>query len=188
MIVMYDHEEIGSQSAQGAASLIFRDALSRITSAFHEGADAGGELFKVAIRKSFLISADVAHAIHPNYAAKHESKHSPILNSGTVIKTNDNQRYATDSVSGFFFRECARRAGERVQEFVVRNDCPCGTTIGPLVSTNTGIRCVDVGIPSLSMHSIRETVGSRDISNNIAIFESFFANYNEILASFKGFE
>ena len=189
VLVLYDHEEVGSQSAQGAASLLFRDCVARITGSFtpQGETDAGAELMKVALRKSFFVSADVAHAVHPNYACKHESKHGPLLGQGTVIKTNDNQRYATDAVSGYFFREAARRAGAPVQEFVVRNDCPCGTTIGPIIAANTGIRTVDVGMASLSMHSIRETLGVADLAYNIGTFAAFYAQYDDILAGFEGF-
>ena len=137
------------------------------------------------VRKSFLISADVAHAVHPNYAGKHEQKHQVKLGAGTVIKTNSNQRYATNSITGFFCREIARQAGEPVQEFVVRQDCPCGTTIGPIVAGATGVRTVDVGVPSLSMHSIRETMGVKDIANSINIFQSFFKNFRKIDAGMK---
>lgn len=82
--------------------------------------------------RSFIFSVDMAHAVHPNYASKHERQHSPAMNSGIVIKSNSNQRYTTNGVSGFFVRELARRAGVPVQEFMVRNDCPCGSTIGPM--------------------------------------------------------
>ncbi len=82
--------------------------------------------------RSFIFSVDMAHAVHPNYSSKHERMHSPRMNAGMVIKTNDNQRYTTNGVSGFFVRELARRANVPVQEFMVRNDCPCGSTIGPM--------------------------------------------------------
>lgn len=144
---------------------------------------ADEELYSMMARKSFLISADVAHAVHPNYASKHEEKHRVKLGGGTVIKTNSNQRYATNSITGFICREIARQAGEPVQEFVVRQDCPCGTTIGPIVAGKTGVRTVDVGVPSLSMHSIRETMGVKDIGNSVRIFETFFNNFRAIDSS-----
>lgn len=182
LVACFDHEEVGSGSAQGAASPVMMEAMERVTAALAD-ASAGSstsELTKVALRRSFLISADVAHAIHPNYSHKHECKHGPLLNAGTVIKTNDNQRYATNSVTGFFIRELARMADVAVQEFVVRNDCPCGTTIGPIISANTGLRTADVGVPSLSMHSIRETVGVEDITNSTQLFMSFFQNFRKL--------
>ena len=128
VIALFDHEEVGSQSAVGAGSPIMKEAVGRIASCFRQPAD--DEVYGTVVAKSFMFSADVAHAIHPNYAGKHESGHQPVLNKGTVIKTNSNQRYATNSISGFFCREIARKAGVGVQEFVVRQDCPCGTTIG----------------------------------------------------------
>lgn len=107
-----------------------RDAVVRITEAFG-GAD-GSELFKVALAKSLIFSVDMAHAVHPNYASKHDPNHAPKMNNGVVIKSNSNQRYATNGVTGFFVRELARLAGVPIQEFAVRNDCPCGSTIGPV--------------------------------------------------------
>lgn len=183
MIAMFDHEEVGSQSTQGACSPIFKDAIIRISDSFLEFANS--ENFRISLSKSLLLSADVAHAIHPNYASKHEQCHQPKLNGGTVLKVNDNQRYATDSVSGLFFRELARGVNQPVQEFVVRNDCPCGTTIGPIIAANTGIRTCDIGVPSLSMHSIRETIGVKDIANNYEILKGFFANYEALRTNFQ---
>jgi len=174
MLVCFDHEEVGSESAHGAGSPVVMDAIQRVTGCFSKGDE---ELYKVAIRKSFLFSADGAHAIHPNYAAKHEPKHSPLMNKGTVLKTNGNQRYATNAETGFYFRELARRAGVETQEFVVKNDCPCGSTIGPIISAKTGLRTVDLGIPQLSMHSIRETMGVADIRSNYLLFMSFYKNF-----------
>jgi len=177
MICCFDHEEVGSESACGAGSPVMQEAIERIGGCFSKG-DA--EMQKVSIRRSFLISADVAHAIHPNWAGKHDTGHTPLLNKGTVIKTNDNQRYATNSVTGFMLREIARQAGTAVQEFVVKNDCPCGTTIGPIISAKTGIRCVDVGVPSLSMHSIRETIGVADVTNSVDLFATFFKHFRSL--------
>ena len=103
---------------------------------------------------------------HPNYASKHEKNRQPQLNGGMVIKRNANQRYATNGVTGVVIREIARRASlSPVQEFIVRQDCGCGSTIGPLISTATGIRAIDMGCPQLSMHSIRETMGICDLKN-----------------------
>merc|ERR1712107_33 len=119
-------------------------------------------------------------AVHPNYAAKHESRHSPLLNKGTVLKTNGNQRYATNAETGFYFRELARRAGVETQEFVVKNDCPCGSTIGPIISSKVGIRTVDLGVPSLSMHSIRETMGVEDVTTNARLFTTFFREFGAL--------
>ena len=126
------------------------------------------------------MSADTAHAVHPNYAEKHQAAHAPKLNMGTVIKTNDNQRYATNGDSGFVVRELARRAGIGVQEFMVKNDCPCGSTIGPIISTRTGLRTVDLGVACWSMHSIRETIGVGDVENSYVLFHTFFSSFAEL--------
>jgi len=173
MLICFDHEEIGSESAQGAGSPVMSEALSRVLGCF----DTSDEMLRVTVRKSFLISADVAHAIHPNYPEKHEKNHQPVLNQGTVIKTNQNQRYATNAETGFIIRELARRAEVPIQEFVVRNDCPCGSTIGPIVSGKVGIRTVDLGLPSLSMHSIRETMGVQDVVSNTKLFSMFYKDF-----------
>lgn len=170
--VLFDHEEVGSDSASGAGSPIMRDAVIRISECFAASTDS--ELFKVGISKSLVLSADAAHGIHPNYASKHESKHQPKLGAGTVIKTNSNQRYATNAVTGFIVRELCRRNDIPVQEFVVRNDCPCGSTIGPIIATNTGMRTVDIGIPQLSMHSIRETCNTVDLYTNYQLMLAFY--------------
>jgi len=180
MVVCFDHEEVGSDSAQGAGSPIFKEAITRIVGCFSPVSSHDPEDMIVTLRKSFLISADVAHAIHPNYPDKHEKQHQPVLNKGTVIKSNENQRYATNLETGFILREIARRCGASVQEFVVRNDTPCGSTIGPIIASGVGIRTVDVGVPSLSMHSIRETMGCKDVEDNIRLFKGFFEKFTAI--------
>jgi aspartyl aminopeptidase len=187
MITMFDHEEVGSGSAVGAGSPVMGEAVQRVASCLGAigGAAAAAESVLITTRRSFLISADVAHAVHPNYPEKHEERHRPKLNRGTVIKTNNNQRYATNAESGFVVRELARRAGVGVQEFMVRNDCPCGTTIGPIIAARTGLRTVDVGVPSLSMHSVRETVGVADIDNSLRLFTEFFRAFAELDQSCK---
>lgn len=181
MLCCFDHEEVGSDSAVGAGSPIMSEAISRVLGCF----DSSDEMLKVTIRKSFLVSADVAHAIHPNYSDKHDKNHGPLLNKGTVIKTNSNQRYATNAETGFLLRELARRANAPVQEFVVRNDCPCGSTIGPIISARVGIRTVDLGVPSLSMHSIRETMGVEDVATNARLFTTFFKEFGKLDQSCK---
>lgn len=176
MLCCFDHEEVGSDSAVGAGSPIMSEAISRVLGCF----DTSDEMLKVTIRNSFLVSADVAHAIHPNYSGKHDDNHRPLLNKGTVIKTNSNQRYATNAETGFLLRELSRRANAPVQEFVVRNDCPCGSTIGPIISARVGIRTVDLGVPSLSMHSIRETMGVEDVTTNARLFTTFFREFGAL--------
>lgn len=177
-----DHT-VGSQSAVGAGSPIIGEAVRRISHALLSG---GGDVGVVAnpslhdrtIRRSFCLSVDMAHAVHPNYASKHEKGHGPRMNGGVVIKRNSNQRYATNAVTGLIVRELARRAKlKAVQEFVVRKDCGCGSTIGPILSANTGIRMIDLGCPQLSMHSIRETMGVKDLTHGLALFRAFFRDF-----------
>ena len=185
MMVHYDHEEVGSDSAQGAGSSMTEDALRRITRALapfaaRPGAGDPDDLDARARRASFIVSADMAHAVHPNYADRHEPGHKPRFGAGVVIKHNANQRYATDAVTGWLFREIGERfADVPVQEFVVRSDLGCGSTIGPTLSTNTGIRTVDVGPPQLSMHSVREMCSAKDVKHAVnhytAVYERFGA-------------
>lgn len=180
MIAMFDHEEVGSSSATGAGSPIIGEAVKRINHALGAGADSP-ILYDRAIQRSFVLSVDQAHAVHPNYAAKHEKNHGPVMNGGMVIKRNSNQRYATNGVTGLIIRQLAKSAGlPPIQEFVVRNDCGCGSTIGPIISTATGMRAIDMGCPQLSMHSIRETMGVKDFTHGLALFTTFFGNFSAI--------
>jgi aspartyl aminopeptidase len=156
-VIPYNWNSCGWLSV-GAAGPILGDAVKSITSALHNE-----EAYEATIRKSFVLSSDQSHALHPNYASKHEKNHQPQMNAGMVIKRNSNQRYATNGVTGVIIREIARRASlPPVQEFIVKQDCGCGSTIGPLISTATGIRAIDMGCPQLSMHSIREQMGICD--------------------------
>mmetsp|Transcript_42413 Transcript_42413/g.90240 ORF Transcript_42413/g.90240 Transcript_42413/m.90240 type:complete len:580 (+) Transcript_42413:79-1818(+) len=189
LVACFDHEEIGSSSTQGAGSPVMSDAVDRITYALAEnGSRRDTELHASAVRKSFIFSVDQAHAVHPNYSSKHEKNHGPKMNAGVVLKTNQNQRYATNGVTGFFARELARKGKTKVpmQEFVVRSDCPCGSTIGPILSANTGIRTVDLGMPQLSMHSCREVMGIADLTHCLNLFLAFFKQFNELDNSIEG--
>jgi len=170
-VVLYDHEECGSRSAQGAASPFLRDLLERITLAHSDGRR---DSFHRAIRHSFLVSADMAHAVHPNYASMHEPKHQPLLGAGPVIKSNVNQSYATDGESWAWFALHCREAGVTPQNFVTRTDLGCGSTIGPISAGELGIRTVDVGNPMLSMHSIREMAAAADVAAMISVLRGFY--------------
>jgi aspartyl aminopeptidase len=131
LIALFDHEEVGSDSYQGAGSTLMRDAVVRVNDAM-AASSSDSETFRRAVARSFVLSVDMAHAIHPNYASKHEANHAPKLNGGIVIKSNSNQRYATNTATAFIVRELAKRVEAPIQNFVVRNDCPCGSTIGPM--------------------------------------------------------
>lgn len=175
---IYDHEEVGSDSAQGAGSSITEHILRRLSSP---------DVFELAMARSFLISADQAHAVHPNYSDKHEDDHKPSMHGGIVLKHNGNQRYATNSISASVLRESSKLANVPVQDFMVKNDCPCGSTIGPIMSSKLGLTTVDVGMPQLSMHSIRECGSTESITQYIKVLTSFFQNYSQIRARFSEF-
>jgi aspartyl aminopeptidase len=179
MIALFDNEEVGSDSTAGAGGTVVADALRRAINALRGDGQAEG-LFERTARNSFLVSADMAHALHPNYMDKHESNHQPKMHKGVVVKHNANQRYATTAVTATLFRECAALAEVPTQDFVVRNDMGCGSTIGPILATNLGIRTVDVGVPQLSMHSIREMCGTEDIDICARHFTAFFDNFAEV--------
>ena len=171
-IVLYDHEEVGSQSAQGAAGTFLLESLERVVAAFKGGAPQG---FPRARARSQLVSADMAHAVHPNFAEKHEPHHRPVLGRGPVIKTNVNQSYASDAKSAGAFASLCADVGVRPQQFTPRADGPCGSTIGPITAARTGIATVDVGNPMLSMHSCREMAGAADVEPMIRVLRAFLA-------------
>jgi aspartyl aminopeptidase len=170
VIVLYDHEEVGSRSASGAAGPFLATSLERITAALGGGVDASAR----ALSRSLLVSADMAHAVHPNFADRHEPGHKPVVGGGPVVKSNVNLSYASDAPASAAFVACCRRAGFEPQRFVVRSDMPCGSTIGPLTAARVGIRTVDVGSPMLSMHSCRELAGTADVAPMIRALTEFF--------------
>ena len=178
MIMHFDHEEVGSESTSGAAGAMTTDAIRRITAALNPEPVEG--LDERTRRASFCVSSDMAHALHPNYSDRHEPAHAPKLHGGLVIKHNANQRYATDALTAFIFREIGERAGVPVQEFVVKSDMACGSTIGPIFSTRTGIRTVDVGAAQLSMHSIREVCGTDDIDHAVKHLTATFLHFLDL--------
>lgn len=170
-IALFNHEEIGSVSTSGAESSLIPSLLQRLspTPALHSQ----------SIARSFLVSADMGHAVHPNFTSKHEDNHQPTMNGGIVIKTNAKQKYASDAIGSFIAKKLVERKGGKVQEYEVRNDMACGSTVGPMLS-KLGLRTVDVGNAMLSMHSIRETAGSHDVQNAIDLFTSLFEGFAEL--------
>ncbi|WP_446663792.1 M18 family aminopeptidase [Flexivirga sp. B27] len=158
VLALFDHEEIGSVSERGAQSALLMTTLERITHSL--GGDR--EDMHRALAGSVIASGDMAHATHPNYADRHEAEHRIAMNGGPVLKINTNLRYATDSVGAAAFSLACEQAGVPVQAFVVRSDLPCGSTVGPVTSALTGVTTVDFGAPTLSMHSVRELVGTED--------------------------
>ena len=186
LVSLFDHEEIGSNTAQGADSNFLPTIIRRLSvlPGFGGISEPDPDAYEQSLSKSFLISADMAHSVNPNYAAKYETDHKPEMNKGTVIKINANARYATNSPGIVLVEEVARRARVPLQLFVVRNDSSCGSTIGPMLSAALGTRTLDLGNPQLSMHSIRETGGIYDVDYAIKLFESFFVHYTELAGRF----
>ena len=161
VIALWDHEEVGSRSAQGADGSFLPDVLARL---------AGDDMaLRRAIARSTLISADMAHAAHPNHGEKHDPLNRPQLGRGPVLKHNADQRYATDALSAAVFRELCLEVGVVAQDFAVRNDMPCGSTIGPISASRLGLSTVDVGNPMLSMHSAREMACTDDVGPMIRV-------------------
>ena len=178
LVAIYDHEEVGSQSASGARSLFLSDLLARLAAGF--GAADASALTR-ATSRSLLVSADMAHAVHPNYPDKHDKQHRPLLGAGPVIKVNVNQSYASDGPAVAAFTRACRAVDVAPQHFSSRNDSPCGSTIGPISAARLGMRAVDVGNPMLSMHSCREMAAVSDVSPMIRVMK-------RLLSEFKGFD
>ncbi len=158
VLAAFDHEELGSSTRTGACGPLLADVLTRTGVALGAGTDEQHRAWS----RSFCVSADAGHAVHPNYPERHDPMNRPLLNAGPLLKINANQRYASEAQGMARWRDVCRRAGVAVQAFVSSNAMPCGSTIGPLTATRLGIAVVDVGIPTLSMHSARELTGTRD--------------------------
>jgi aspartyl aminopeptidase len=158
MIIFWDNEEIGSHTSHGAGSPFFNQTLERIL----EGFQATREDYFCLINRSTCVSIDLAHALHPNYPDKHDPQHQPLLGQGVVLKSNAQQRYATTARSSLPVQKVAAIKHLPLQRFVMRNDIPCGTTIGPIQATLTGMPTVDIGCGQLSMHACRELMSCQD--------------------------
>ena len=165
LFIASDHEEVGSESTSGAGGSFLENTLHRLFDDYEE--------YIGMIRSSLMMSVDNAHAIHPNYPAKHDSNHAPYINRGVVIKINANQRYASNALSIARFIKTANEMQEPVQKFVTRSDMGCGSTIGPITATRIGIETVDIGLPTYAMHSIRESAGSDDAHSLYKILLGF---------------
>lgn len=159
IIALHDHEEVGSQSASGARSRLLEGLIARLVASYP---DAPADALPRTLARGLFVSADMAHAVHPNYADKHDKLHRPLIGGGPVVKLNANQSYATDAIAQGAFAEACRAEGVTPQYFVSRNDQPCGSTIGPITAARLGVRTLDIGNPMLAMHSCRETAGSAD--------------------------
>lgn len=155
LAAFYDHEEIGSTSPQGADSSLLYEVLERISASSRED-------FYRALKRSYLISADMAHAYHPSFAEKYDSDYSPLMNKGIVLKRNASLKYASTAQNSIRFMQICDELGLPLQEFLVRSDVPCGSTVGPIVSASLGVPTIDIGNPMWAMHSMRETCGTKD--------------------------
>lgn len=165
----FDHEEIGSESKQGADGSFLPDVLQRIALGCCDLQD-----FSRILAKSFLVSVDMAHAYHPNFPSAYDLDHKVMLNNGPVIKVNANNRYSSESISEALFIDWCNQANVPYQRYSHRCDLPCGSTIGPITSAKLGIRSVDVGTPMWAMHSIRESAGVIDHDYMTKVLKRFF--------------
>jgi aspartyl aminopeptidase len=175
LLVCNDHEEVGSQSAAGAQGPWLTSVLRRLVD--------GESEYATLVDRSLMISVDNAHGVHPNFSDRHDENHGPLLNAGPVIKINNNQRYATNSETAGLFRLLADSEQVPVQSFVVRSDMACGSTIGPITAGRTGVRTLDVGVPTFGMHSIRELAGADDASNLCRILRRFYSHDGSLSAN-----
>ncbi|MFN2377359.1 MAG: M18 family aminopeptidase [Candidatus Binatia bacterium] len=170
VVALHDHEEVGSRSATGAGGTFLLDVVDRLAM-LTSGGDP--EARPRALARSILVSADMAHAVHPNHADRHEAGHRPVIGGGPVLKVNAGQSYASDAETAALFASVCRRADVPLQRFVTRSDLGCGSTIGPISAARVGLRTVDVGNPMLSMHSCREMAGTADVEPMIRALASF---------------
>ncbi len=169
---LLDHEEVGSESSSGAGGSFLLDVIDRIC--LSTGIENEGKL--QAFANSFFISADMAHAFHPNHAGSYEPCHHVQVNHGPVIKTNANQRYSTNAVTAARFMQLCKQANVPYQQYAHRTDLGCGSTIGPIMAAQLGIATVDVGNPMWAMHSIRESAGVLDHRYMTAVLQAHFAS------------
>ena len=168
----FDHEEVGSQSHKGAAGSFLPDVLRRI--ALASAIDSGD--YTRVLAKSFMVSADMAHAYQPNFPGAYDPEHKILFNKGPVIKINVNANYSSESIPAAMFADWCQQAGVPYQKYSHRCDLPCGGTIGPIASAALGIRSIDVGNPMWAMHSVRESAGVLDHDYMIRVLKWFFSN------------
>ncbi len=170
LCVVLDNEEVGSGTKQGAASTFLQDVLIRICGKL----DMGAEEYRRMIAESFLISADNAHAMHPNHGEKADVTNRPRMNGGIVIKYHGSQRYATDAYSAAVMKDICSRAGAAYQSYANRSDIAGGSTLGNISTAQVSVRTVDIGLAQLAMHSAVETAGAKDIAYLIDAFRTFY--------------
>lgn len=183
MVALFDDEEIGSLLRQGARGNFMPSVIERIVETFSPS--AGANLMAQTYARSFLISADVTHAVNPNFLGSYLEGHSPRLNVGPAVQADGNGHTTTDSVSTAFLGRIAEKCGSKLQVFMIRNDSRSGGTVGPTLSSSMGVRAIDCGIPQLSMHSIRATTGSLDPGLGVKLYKGFFDHFETVDAEFE---
>lgn len=178
LVGLFDDEEVGSLLRQGARGNFLPATIERIVDSF--AAPATPNLIARTLANSFLLSSDVTHAVNPNFLGSYLPHHAPRLNTGIAIVADSNGHMTTDSVSTAILTRCAEKCGQKLQVFQIRNDSRSGGTVGPMLSAAMGVRAVDAGIPQLSMHSIRATVGSLDPGLGVLMFQGFLEEFEEV--------
>ena len=171
VLAVFNNEEVGSNTRQGADSTFLTDVLERIA----HGCGLDSEAWKAAIANSFMVSADNAHAIHPAHPEYADKGEFPVLGGGIVIKYNANQRYTTDAVSGAVFQAICQEAGVPVQRYSNRADLPGGSTLGNISTAHLSVPTVDIGLPQLAMHSVCETAGAADTDHLVKAMTAYFS-------------
>jgi len=169
---VFDNEEVGSGTKQGADSTFLKEGLERVTDSLIEKGE--NKLYERWMAGSFMISADNAHGVHPNYSAKADPTNRPVLNGGIVIKYSANQKYTTDGESAAYFKTLCKKAGVPYQSYVNRSDVVGGSTLGNILTAHLPIKAVDVGLPQLAMHSAVETAGAKDLEQGIKAIKELF--------------
>jgi aminopeptidase I len=186
LVGVFDDEEIGSLLRQGARGNFLPSTIERICESFSpSSSSSGANILAHTYANSFLISADVTHAVNPNFLSSYLEGHAPRLNVGMVISADSNGHMTTDSVSTALLTRVAEKCDSRLQLFMIRNDSRGGGTVGPMLSSKMGVRAIDAGIPQLSMHSIRATTGSLDPGLGVCLFGGFFDNFESVDAEFE---
>ena len=175
VLCLFDSEEVGSCTAQGAASGLLEDTLTRICDSLQLN-------LQQMLSQSFMISADNAHAVHPNHPEYADAANAPVVNGGVVLKFNANMRYTTDGVSAAVFRKVCQKAKVQVQTYYNRADLPGGSTLGNISLAHISVPTADVGLPQLAMHSCYETAGVQDTLDMISVMENYYAGALEISA------
>ena len=170
---VFDNEEVGSKTKQGADSTFLNEVLERVTDAIRQSED--GRFYERWMAGSFLISADNAHGVHPNYQAKSDPTNRPVLNGGIVLKYSANQKYTTDGESAAYFKLLCKKAEVKCQTYVNRSDMLGGSTLGNLLAAHLHIKAADVGLPQLAMHSAYETAGTKDLEMGIKVLKKYYA-------------